>query len=143
MSIGSPALLYRYDIEAKTIKLVHVDSNEKIFYDSMTFWNPQEGIALGDPIEGCLSILITRDGGNNWNRVSCDNLPKTKEGEAAFAASDTNIKIIGNQTWIVSGGGASRVFYSPDQGSTWEVYSTSLLQGKTTQGAYTMDFYNK
>jgi formylmethanofuran dehydrogenase subunit C len=31
-------------------------------------------------------------------------LPRTANGEAAFAASNTNIVIKGNNTWIVSGG---------------------------------------
>ena len=29
-------------------------------------------------------------------------LPKTKEGEAAFAASDTNIAIVGDKTWVAT-----------------------------------------
>ncbi|TVZ51444.1 WD40/YVTN/BNR-like repeat-containing protein [Dokdonia sp. Hel_I_53] len=142
LSIGSPALLYSYNISTKKIDQVYEDLDQRNFYDSMSFWNSQEGIAIGDPIENCLSILITRDGGNSWDKISCNNFPNSLEGEAAFAASDTNIKVIGNKTWIVSGGGASRIFYSPDKGITWEVYSTPLLQGKSTQGAYTMDFYN-
>jgi hypothetical protein len=38
-----------------------------------------------------------------------DKLPRTANGEAAFAASNTNIVIKGNNTWIVSGGMKARV----------------------------------
>ncbi len=64
-----------------------------MFYDALDFWNDLEGIAIGDPTEDCMSIIITRDGGNTWTKLLCENLPKVKEGEAAFAASDTNIAI--------------------------------------------------
>jgi photosystem II stability/assembly factor-like uncharacterized protein len=50
-----------------------------------------------------LSIIVTRDGGNTW-KLPADKLPRTANGEAAFAASNTNIVIKGNNTWIVSGG---------------------------------------
>jgi photosystem II stability/assembly factor-like uncharacterized protein len=108
----------------------------------MNFWNEQEGIAIGDPIENCLCMLITRDGGNTWNKIPCAELPKVVEGEAAFAASNTNIVIKKDETWVVSGGKKSRVFYSPDKGNTWNVYDTPIVQGKTMTGIFTADFYN-
>ncbi|WP_313791432.1 hypothetical protein [Lacinutrix neustonica] len=40
-------------------------------------------------------------------------MPKAKEGEAAFAASDTNIAIVGDNTWVATGGKASRILFSP------------------------------
>lgn len=143
MSIENPALIYKYNKSDNAITLVYSENNEKAFYDAMTFWNDQEGIAMGDPIDDCLSILITRDGGNRWEKLSCDVLPKSVEGEAAFAASDTNIVTKGDHTWIVSGGTKSRVFYSNNKGKTWEVYKTPIVQGAATQGAYSMDFYDK
>jgi hypothetical protein len=39
-----------------------------------------------------------------------NKLPKVMDGEAAFAQSNTNILIKGNNTWFVSGGKKSRVF---------------------------------
>jgi len=137
LSIASPALLY------KDGKLVYTETNDKAFYDSMDFWNEQEGIAIGDPTDDCLSIIITRDGGESWSKLSCDIAPKTKEGEAAFAASDTNIKIIGNHTWVATGGTASRILYSPDKGRTWEVFDTPIIQGLGTTGIYSIDFYDE
>ncbi|MBQ4821810.1 oxidoreductase [Aquimarina sp. MMG016] len=143
MSIESPALLYKINKQSGKVKLVYTEKHEKAFYDSMAFWNDREGIAMGDPTEGCLSIIITRDGGERWNKVSCDNLPKTIEGEAAFAASNGNISIIGNKAWIVTGGLKSRVFYSADKGNTWEVFETPIIQGTPTSGAYSVDFYDE
>lgn len=142
LSVANPALLYKTGDDGN-MELVYKEEHENVFYDAMTFWNEQEGIAMGDPTEDCLSIIITRDGGNFWNKLGCDSLPNTAEGEAAFAASDSNIAVVGDHTWIITGGAKSRVFYSPDKGGTWEVYETPLLQGQATQGAYTVDFYDE
>lgn len=142
LSIGSPALLYKTG-DTGQMELIYKEENEKVFYDALNFWNDAEGIALGDPTENCMSIIITRDRGKTWNKLSCDDLPKTKEGEAAFAASNTNIATIGDQTWIATGGKASRVMYSPDKGNTWEIYETPIVQGLETTGMYSIDFYDE
>jgi photosystem II stability/assembly factor-like uncharacterized protein len=143
ISIGNPARLYRLYRKSNAPKLVYEEVNEKVFYDSMDFWNDQEGIAIGDPTDDCMSIIITRDGGNTWAKLSCDDLPKVKEGEAAFAASDTNISIVGDKTWVATGGKSSRVLYSPDKGKTWKIYDTPIIQGKETTGMYSIDFYDE
>lgn len=146
LSIANPAVLYKigFDgIEATSMEEVYFESNEKVFYDAMTFWNDQEGIAMGDPTEDCLSIIITRNGGNNWEKLSCDFLPKTEEGEAAFAASNSNIAVYGDHTWIVSGGKRARVFYSPDKGKSWEVFNTPIIEGGKMTGIYSVDFYDE
>ncbi len=141
LSVGNPALLYKTGDDG-TMKLVYKEEHENVFYDSMAFWNKEEGIAMGDPVENCLSVIITRNGGESWEKLSCDILPETVDGEAAFAASNSNIAIAGEKTWIMSGGMASRVFYSPDKGKTWEVFDTPIIQGEATTGAYSVDFYD-
>ena len=97
---------------------------------------------MGDPIGGCLSIIITRDGGDSWSKLSCDVLPSVVVGEAAFAASNSNIAIYGDHTWIVTGGQRARVFHSPDKGNTWAVYDTPILQGGVMTGIYSVDFFD-
>lgn len=142
LSVGNPALLYKTGDKGK-MGIVYKEEHEKVFYDSIDFWNDEEGIAIGDPTDDCMSIIITRDGGNTWAKLSCDDLPKVKEGEAAFAASDTNIAIVGDHTWVATGGKTSRILYSPDKGHTWEVFETPIIQGKETTGVYSIDFYDE
>ena len=137
ISIGNPALLF------KNGKVVYKEIHPKVFYDSMEFWNENEGIAVGDFTENCISIIITRDGGNNWNKLDCTVFNQIIEGEGFFAASDTNISIIGNKTWIASGGKNSRVYFSNDKGRTWEIFNTPVLQGESTTGIFSMDFYDQ
>ena len=141
ISIVNPALLYKISKDG-TVKLVYKEAHEKVFYDAISFWNEKEGIAMGDPTDDCISMIITRDGGNTWQKISCDNLPKVKEGEAAFAASNTNIAIVGDETWIATGGKASRILYSANKGKTWNVFETPIVQGIETTGIYSVDFYD-
>lgn len=142
LNVANPALLYKINKKDMTINLVYQEKHEKVFYDSMKFWNDQEGIAMGDPITNCLSVIVTRDGGETWSKISCDNLPKVDDGEAAFAASNTNVIIKGENTWIVTGGKKANVFYSKDKAKTWQRYPTPIVQGKAMTGIFTADFYD-
>jgi len=142
LSIANPARLYRLKRKSNKPELVYEENHESVFYDAMVFWNKKEGIAIGDPTDGCMSIIITRDGGATWNKLSCDQLPPAIDGEAAFAASDTNIAIVGDKTWVATGGMASRILYSWDKGVTWEAIDVPVIQGKSTTGLYSIDFYD-
>ena len=140
LSVGNPALLYKYtDGESH---LVYKEEHKNVFYDAMAFFDAKNGIAMGDPTDDCLSIIRTDDGGNSWTKIACDNLPKIEKGEAAFAASNTNIAIVNSNVWIVTGGQRSRVFHSPDMGNTWKVYNTPITQGGKMTGIYSVDFYD-
>ncbi|CAA0147950.1 Oxidoreductase [Tenacibaculum maritimum] len=142
LSIGNPALLYK--ISKNSEKLVYIEHHKDVFYDSMKFFSDgKHGIAVGDPIENCPSIILTSDGGNTWQKIPCSQLPKFEKGEAFFAASNTNIKIIDNTVWIASGGKKARILKSEDTGKTWTVYDTPIVQGNGSQGIYSIDFYDK
>jgi photosystem II stability/assembly factor-like uncharacterized protein len=143
ISVGNPARLYCLPRKAKQPILVYDEAHETVFYDSMAFWNDKEGIAIGDPTEGCMSIIITRDAGQTWTKISCELLPVALEGEAAFAASDTNIAIAGDKAWIATGGRSSRILYSSDKGKSWSVKDIPVVQGEPTTGLYSIDFYNE
>lgn len=142
LSIGNPALLYKINKKDLSATLVYKENHEKVFYDAIQFWNNKEGIAIGDPTQDCFSILITHDGGNSWNKTPCQNLPKIDEGEAFFAASNTNICIKGSKTFLISGGTKSRVFVSDNKGISWKVYDTPITQGHAMTGIFSADFFN-
>lgn len=142
VNAGTPALLYKISKDGKRSKLVYTETGEKVFYDSMQFRNDKEGIAIGDPTDGCLSVITTADGGETWVKMPCAQLPATKEGEAAFAASNTNLVVKGDKTWIVSGGKESRIFFSEDKGKSWKVYDTPIVQGTEMAGIFSVDFYD-
>jgi photosystem II stability/assembly factor-like uncharacterized protein len=139
LSAGRPALLFKTGNQG-LMELVYQEDEEGVFYDAMSFWNNMEGLAVGDEMNGCLSILITRDGGNTWQKMPCSELPEAIPEEGAFAASNTNIAISGDHTWI--GTTESRIFYSPDKGQSWDIFTTPIKNSEPTEGIYTLDFYN-
>lgn len=141
LTIASPAVLFRQERGSDHWKPVYTNEDTLAFFDSMHFWDAREGIAMGDPIGGCLSILITRDGGNTWALVPCEDLPpvasdSTGAREAAFAASNGNIAVQGDEAWVASGGVASRIFHTADRGQTWEVTDTPIVQGGAMTGMF-------
>jgi photosystem II stability/assembly factor-like uncharacterized protein len=143
LTIASPALLFKTIDKGKNWKIVYQENDSLTFYDSMKFFDAKNGIAMGDPTDGCLSVILTNDGGNTWEKVSCKNLPPVADGEAAFAASNTNISIVDNHVWIASGGKKARVFYSSDKGKTWAVYETPIMKGGQMTGIFSCHFYDK
>lgn len=146
LSIANPAVLYKIGFngkEATNIEEVYTERGEKVFYDSMKFWNNEEGIAIGDPVADCMSVIITRDGGNTWRKLPCSELPKVSAGEAAFAASNSNIAVYGDNAWVATGGKKSRVLHTADKGKTWEVFETPIVEGKAMTGIYSIDFLDE
>ncbi|WP_127021081.1 WD40/YVTN/BNR-like repeat-containing protein [Flagellimonas beolgyonensis] len=140
LSVESPALLFKTGSQGK-MELVYKEEGEGVFYDSLIFWDDRNGIAVGDTVDGCLSIIITRDGGNSWTKLPCDRLPEGIAGEGAFAASNSNIVVQGKQVWI--GTTEGRVYHSADQGATWAIQQTPIIHEAPTQGIYSMDFYDE
>lgn len=143
LSVGNPALLYKINKHDLSFKLVYREIHEKVFYDAIRFIDTKRGIAIGDPTEDTFSIIITVDGGETWIKLSNTNLPKLAIGEAAFAASNTNIGVKGNRIFLFSGGIKSRVFVSDDFCQTWQVYETPIVQGQAMTGIFSGDFLNE
>lgn len=143
LGIHQPASVYRIDLQDRSdVRRVFDSSDQEVFLNSIQFSDNGFGIAYGDPKKGVPMVLVSSDG-KKWNAISEGILPKMKEGEHAFAASNSVLKILGSNIWLASGGTAARVFYSPDQGKQWEVFDTPLLSGSAMQGIFTMDFFNE
>ncbi|MGA9237532.1 WD40/YVTN/BNR-like repeat-containing protein [Robiginitalea sp.] len=139
LSAGDPALLYKTG-DSGTMELVYQESGPGVFYDAMAFWDDANGIAIGDAMGGCLSILISRDGGKHWSKIPCNRLPEALPGEGAFAASDTNIAIWGDFCWVASNKG--RIYFSADKGETWKVRQSPVTSATDSFGLYSLAFYD-
>ncbi len=137
LSVASPALLYKTG-DNGMMTLVYKESDSLVFYDAMIFWNDLEGIAIGDSMNGCLSVIITRDGGQQWKKTPCKQLPPALAGEGAFAASNTNIAVSGDQAWVATTAG--RILHTADKGISWTIQETPVLHNTTSQGIYSIDF---
>jgi len=135
------AHIYRTADGGKTWSLAWSDTTKGVFLDGVAFWDARHGFTFSDPVDGRLVILTTDDGGANWTRTPPSNIPPVLKGEAAFAASNTQLAVQGSSNaWIATGGAAeARVFRSTDRGRTWQVSSTGL-PGGTSAGLFGIAF---
>jgi hypothetical protein len=146
LSIESPAILYKknaFESFKTRPDIVYGESHPTVFYDAMAFADEKHGIAMGDPTDNCLSVILTKDGGDKWYKLDCSDLPEIAKGEAAFAASNTNVATYKKNVWMVTGGAKARVFHSPNFGKNWKVYDTPITQGGKMTGIYSVDFYDE
>lgn len=141
INIGSPAHFYEIEKKSLTAKMVYKDLSEHAFYDALHF-HQQKFYTFSDP-EKDLSLKFSSFSfsGNTlaWNRLS--HL-KLKEGEAAFAASNSNIASSSQYVWLATGGKFSRIFRLHLKTNNIEVFDTPFVQGSASQGIYSIDFYN-
>jgi photosystem II stability/assembly factor-like uncharacterized protein len=131
---GPASRIYKTTDAGQTWQLQFKNEDPKAFLDAMTFWDATHGIVFGDSVDLQLYILTTSDGGRTWSRVPTANLPPAQGNEGAFAASGTNIAVIGNShAWIGTGAAAkSRVLRTSDGGRTWAIADTPLASGPST-----------
>ncbi|MEQ8302864.1 MAG: YCF48-related protein [Cyclobacteriaceae bacterium] len=132
---GSPAHILRTEDGGKSWRTVYTNTHPDAFFDGMDFWNDNEGVIYGDPIDGKMLLLKTQDGGKSWNDIASS--PRLQEGEASFAASGTGIRCFGQNEIIISTGGkVSRLWSSSDQGENWESTSPPIIQGGAATGIF-------
>jgi len=109
------------------------------FFDEMAFWNPRHGILVGDQVGGQMVVMVTEDGGANWQRKK---MPLAIPGEGAFAASGTGITVLGDRdVWIGTGGyGTPRVYHSSDGGHTWTAGFAPIRADSASAGIFSLAF---
>ncbi len=139
LSLNNPAQLLKIDSQMNS-ELVYTETGEAVFYDALHFVNDQVGFGLGDNYDGCMSIVKTTDGGKQWIKLNCEDLPESTIGEGAFAASNTNIESYGSTIWMATTMG--KVYRSDDLGVHWTAVQSPLVDESATHGIYSMDFYD-
>ncbi len=141
VNAGSPAYILLTADGGKNWKETYKNTDSLIFLDGMGFWNRNEGIIFGDPINKRMQLLKTSDGGLTWTNIS-ENLKKELAvGEAGFAASGTTIRTSNDgKVWIASGGKVSNIYYSSSYGKKWKVYPCPIIQGESSTGPFSIGF---
>ncbi|MFT5304086.1 MAG: photosystem II stability/assembly factor-like uncharacterized protein [Mariniblastus sp.] len=147
MTSGSPARVYRSTNGGATWELCFEKTDEQVFLDALSFWDDQNGIIMGDPIDEKLYLIGTTDGGKTWTLNP--NVPRTNPGEAGFAGSGTNMISIGNRKMMVALGGdekdqskeSSRVLISENRGQSWIVANMPIGRNPSS-GVFSVCFAN-
>lgn len=130
MAVDSPAYILKTIDGGESWKVVYENHTKGMFLDAMEFWNEQAGIVVGDPIEGRLFIARSFDEGDSWKDLPMKFRPRADSGEAFFASSGTNVRVLDrDEAVMVTGGKSSRIFIRE------EARQLPLLQGRQTTGA--------
>ncbi|KFC20254.1 WD40/YVTN/BNR-like repeat-containing protein [Chryseobacterium sp. FH1] len=141
INIESPAYFFKIDKKTLKSKIFHTDNAKTAFYDSFVIQSKNLGIAISDPDGDGFPRYFNFNNNKNYELL---NYPKYDKGEAHFAASNTNIAINNNVVWIATGGTKARIFrFNWNYPMYWEVFDTPFVQGTTSQGIYSIDFFGK
>ncbi len=138
---GSTSRIYKTIDAGATWTLQFANADAEAFFDAMAFWDADHGIAVSDSVKDAFVIITTADGGKTWSRVPAEDLPPALPNEGAFAASGTNVTVLGtSHAWFGTGAAArARVLRTADRGRTWQIAETLLAAGQSS-GIYSVAF---
>lgn len=138
ISSGHPAAIFFFS--ADSLRRIFVDNSNTLFLDDMIKLNHRNALVLADPENGRFRFLISDSTYTNWSEYP---LPfYSCEGEAAFAASGSNLALKESMLLLISGGKRSELKIHTI-GTDFSVnYPTPLLQGTDGAGAFGMDLNN-
>jgi len=142
VSSADTGRIYRTSDRGRTWQLLYRNEQHGVFLDGMGCWTDRRCLAAGDPIAGHFLVLTTDDGGAHWTEHDTLAAPPARQGEAAFAASNTSVIVgSGGRAWLATGGGPTgRVWRSSDYGMTWRVAETPIAAGNGSTGIFSVAF---
>ena len=138
---GSPAHILITNDGGQHWQVVYNNSHEAAFIDGVDFWDDNNGIMYGDPINGNMLVIITSDGGMTWKELQG---PALAEGEASFAASGTGIRCYAKDKVMISTGGVkSRLWNGQPNRGVWSAIDVPVVQGQPATGIYSFAMRSK
>ncbi len=146
INILSPAHHFRIDKKTLKVSILRTDHKKTAFFDAFIYDRFDRGLAISDPNEqGSGNPVIMLPTGNYQSGVAvATDFPTYFAGEAHFAASNSNIAMKSGKVWIATGGAKARIFkYSWRNSMKWEAFETPFIQGTSSQGIYSIDFYDE
>lgn len=139
INIESPAYFFKINKKDLRSEIVFTDTAKTAFYDALHFVNDQLAYTFSDADKSnMLKLAVYRKG--TWGMLK-NNVP-LNSGEAAFAASNTNIASTKKYLWIATGGKSSRILRLNFRTEEIEMFNTPFIQGESSQGMYSIDFYD-
>jgi photosystem II stability/assembly factor-like uncharacterized protein len=110
------------------------------FVDSIYFWNENDGVVIGDPVNNSFEIYTTSNGGTNWIPVPTSNIPVANSNEYIYVL---NYDAKGNSFWC--GTNYGRILHSSNRGLSWTVLQSPLTDfgGSNTKGNFTFKNENE
>jgi photosystem II stability/assembly factor-like uncharacterized protein len=99
-------------------------TNSASFPNTIHFFDENNGVAMGDPVDGYFEIYTTTNAGVNWNRVPQVNIPAPLAGEVGQVDLHAYYN---NSYWFMTNN--YRLFRSTDRGYNWACSQLPPLTG--------------
>ena len=103
---GSGSRLYQTTDGCRSWKLLLTNQDAAGFWDALRFRDRDNGMLLGDPVNGEFVLLRTMDGGTTWQRAAGAAADEAT-GQGAFAASNSSLLLSSPTDWSFCTGGAA------------------------------------
>lgn len=142
INIESPAYFFKINKKDLTHQIVFTDTVKTAFYDALHF-SDGKFYTFSDPKKDLDLRFLEFSSNKKSFKFRYYNDVKLKEGEAAFAASNTNIATSKEYTWIATGGKSSRIIRHNLKTNKFQVFDTPIIQGESSQGIYSIDFLDE
>ena len=116
---GKNTKIFKTDDAGATWLPKFTNTDSAVHWKCLSFWNPLQGVAISDAIEGGFMTMSTVDGGWTWRRVPPLSLPAAAENERVSAESGTCIVAgRGGRAWF--GTSKLHVLRSTNYGVSWK-----------------------
>lgn len=102
----------------------HCPYGTQSFPNIIHFFDDQNGVTMGDPINNYFEIYTTNDQGQQWNAVTNANMPPKQNNEYGLTGSMSAYK---DTIWF--GTTESRILKSNDRGLSWTAIDLSNIIG--------------
>lgn len=143
---GDQSRIYKTTDGCHSWKLLFTNLEKDGFWDAIQFSDRQNGVLLGDPVNGHFTVGITKDGGQNWDFSTAQGPAVEADSQAAFAASNSSLgfgKLHQSVHFATGGRGGARFYLrrlSPEQNPTsaWTAFSVPLTSGTESSGVFSL-----
>jgi photosystem II stability/assembly factor-like uncharacterized protein len=130
MGVASPAYILKTSDGGQSWRKVYENRDSSMFLDAMDFFDARNGIVIGDPLQDRVFLAKTTDAGETWQEIPQADRPKVEPGEAFFASSGTNVRLLSPSHYVMASGGKKSHLFAPGLKS-----ELPLVQGKEMTGA--------
>jgi photosystem II stability/assembly factor-like uncharacterized protein len=130
MGIAEPAYILKTTDAGLNWNVVYKNQTQGMFLDALDFFDDQNGMVIGDPINGKVFLAQTHNGGDSWTQMKTASFPDLVNGEACFASSGSNLVMLSKKKFaFITGGVQSHLFIGKKR------FNLPILMGKETTGA--------